>query len=223
MYILSLVLLCFGWQPVGAQKVKAPPPEMAICAVCGPREGEGAEEVKARATLKGNDYAFCGVDCKIEFLRNPDEFLDTGEGKPAPPFTLRDLKTKSQSSLSLADLKGRVVLLDFWGTWCKPCVTALPQLQKWHTKYSAQGLSVVGMALDEDKNLVARTTAKVTYPQLLTTSPVAQDYKISVMPTLVLIGRDGKIVQRFGAKSTHQAIEAALEIELKKAAPKRAS
>lgn len=211
----------FCWQPLQAAETQPQTnEELAICAVCGPREGAHVEEVKARATLKGRDYAFCTNNCKIEFLKNPAEFLDTGEGKAAPAFTLFDLK---KQKTSLADFKGRVVLLDFWGTWCKPCVAALPQLQKWHEKYNAQGLGVIGLALDEDPKLIARTVSKLTYPQLLATSKLWQDYKISILPALILIGRDGKVVQRFGSKSEHSEIEAALKRELQKPAPKSAS
>ena len=82
-----------------------------------------------------------------------------------------------------------------------------------------RGLTVLGLAIDEDKKLVARTTAKVTYPQLLANSKVWQDYKISTLPALVLVGRDGKVVHRFGAKSEHKDIQAAIEKELAKSTP----
>ncbi|HEY0076547.1 MAG TPA: redoxin domain-containing protein [Abditibacteriaceae bacterium] len=220
-YLLSaLIALGFLHSAVPAEaapKQTQSETEKAICAVCGPREGAHFEEVKARATLKGREYVFCATGCKIEFLKNPTEFLETGEGKPAPAFTLRDLKKKS---VSLNDFKGRVLLIDFWGTWCKPCVAALPQLQKWHQELQGRGLTVLGLAIDEDPKLVARTTTKVTYPQLLATSKVWQDYKISTLPALVLVGRDGKVVQRFGAKSEHKDIQAAIEKELAKPAPR---
>ena len=219
-YLLSTLLVLGFLHPAIAAKTAPQQPqqetEKAFCAVCTLREGAHLEEVKARATLKGREYAFCAVGCKIEFLKNPTEFLDTGEGKPAPAFTLRDLKNKI---VSLNDFKGRVVLVDFWGTWCKPCVAALPQLQKWHKELGPRGLTVLGLAIDEDKKLVARTTAKVTYPQLLANSKVWQDYKISTLPALVLVGRDGKVVQRFGAKSEHKDIQAAIEKELARPTP----
>ena len=91
--------------------------DLAVCAVCGPREGAGFEPVKARATYRGKEYAFCSVKCKVEFLKNPDTFLVTGEGEPAPAFTLKTLDGKA---VSLSDFRGQVVLLDFWGTFCPP-------------------------------------------------------------------------------------------------------
>ncbi|HEX6158736.1 MAG TPA: YHS domain-containing protein, partial [Thermoanaerobaculia bacterium] len=63
--------------------------DRAVCAVCGPREGSGFEPVKATATYKGKQYFFCSLECKVEFLKNPEEFLVTESGKPAPAFTLK--------------------------------------------------------------------------------------------------------------------------------------
>ncbi len=217
---LAAFFAVFALSPLQAAETKhAADADLAICAVCGPREGAGVEEVKAHATLKGQDYAFCNNNCKIEFLKNPAEFLDTGEGKPAPAFSLRGLK---KQTVALSAFKGGVVLLDFWATWCKPCVAALPQLQTWHEKYGAQGFSVVGLALDEDSKLVERTTTKLTYTQLLATSKLWQDYKVSVVPALVLIGRDGKVIKRFGSKSEHQDIEAAIKSEMERSSTQSA-
>src|SRR5688500_20305519 len=78
--------------------------DMAVCAVCGPREGSGFEPVEARATYKGKEYAFCSLKCKVEFLKDPQAFLVTDEGKPAPAFTL---KTFDGRAVSLADYRGK--------------------------------------------------------------------------------------------------------------------
>jgi len=184
--------------------------EQAICAVCGPREGAGPEEVKARATYKGKTYAFCSLKCKVEFLKNPEAFLVTDEGKPAPKFTL---STFAGKKVSLDDFRGKVVLLDFWGTFCIPCVNALPELQALHAKNAARGFSVVGVTVDDRKAMVEKavTRAKVTYPVVQAVPEVWSAYKINALPSLVLIGRDGRIVKRFGGEADRAAMLAEIE------------
>ena len=186
--------------------------EKAICAVCGPREGAGPEPVRATATYKGVSYAFCSVDCKVAFLKDPNEFLVTDSGKPAPAFALKDFQGRP---VSLADYKGKVVLADFWATHCVPCVKALPELQALHAKYGPKGFAVLGLTVDEKAAPVEKAVkrAKVAYPILMANPKVWNAYRVSALPSLVLIGRDGRIVRRYGG----EADKAAMEAEIRKA------
>lgn len=198
--VLAILLLALG----------AFAEDQAICAVCGPREGSGFEPVKARATYKGKEYAFCSLKCKVEFLKDPNAFLITDEGKAAPPFTL---KTLDGRAVSLADFRGRVVLLDFWGTFCPPCLAALPELQALQEKHARSGFVVVGVTVDDASRaaLVKKATAKVSYPIVQATPQVWSAYKVNALPSLVLVGRDGKIVRRFGGEADRAAMRAAIE------------
>jgi peroxiredoxin len=184
--------------------------DRAVCAVCGPREGAGFEPVKATATYRGNQYFFCSLECKIEFLKNPDAFLVTDEGKEAPPFRLTTFDGKP---VSLSDYRGKVVLLDFWATFCPPCVQALPQLQALHQKHSGRGFAVIGVTVDDRAALVRKATrrAKVTYPILKATAEVWNAYKVNALPALILLGRDGKILKRYGGEADKKAMFAEIE------------
>jgi peroxiredoxin len=203
--VLSLVLIAFLLiaLPLMAE-------DRAICAVCGPREGSGFEPVKATATYKGKQYFFCSTKCKVDFLKDPDAFLITDEGKPAPAF---QLKTFDGKAVSLADYRGQVVLLDFWATFCPPCVQALPELQALHTKYGARGFSVVGVTVEDRAALVQKATsrAKVTYPILQGTADVWNGYKVNALPSMILVGRDGNIIKRYGGEGDKQAMLAEIE------------
>lgn len=196
--------------PGNNQSKKAKTVEMAICAVCGPREGSGAEPVRATATYKNKSYSFCVTECKIEFLQNPNEFLVTDEGKPAPTFTLKNLQGQN---VSLQDFKGKVVLADFWGTFCLPCVEALPYLESLHQKYSGKGFTVLGISVDEKSEPVRGVLqkAKASYPQLRATPKVWSSYKVNNLPALVLIGRDGRIIKRYGGEADKKAMVAEIE------------
>lgn len=215
-YVFVILLLIISNLSAAQAAPKAKAPEMMICAVCGPREGAGPEPVKATATYKGKPYAFCSTECKVEFLENPTEFLVTDEGKPAPGFTLKNFQGQS---VSLSDFKGKVVLADFWGTFCEPCVDALPALQSLHNKYAATGFAVIGISVDESKAIAEKPVkkAKASYPMLMSTPKVWSDYKVNRLPLLVLIGRDGRIIKRYGAEADKKAMIA--EIERALAAP----
>lgn len=187
--------------------------DRAVCAVCGPREGAGFEPVKATATYKGKTYYFCSLKCKVEFLKDPGQFLLTDEGRPAPAFAL---KTFDGREVSLAKLRGQVVLLDFWATFCAPCIAALPELQSLQSRYAGRGFTVVGLTVDDRPSLVRKATerAKVTYPIVRSTPEVWNTYKVNALPALILVGRDGRIVKRYGGEADRKAMIATLEREL---------
>ena len=184
--------------------------DRAVCAVCGPREGSGFEPVKATATYKGKTYYFCALDCKVEFLKNPEEFLVTDAGKPAPAFAL---KTFDGQNVSMSGLRGKVVLLDFWATFCAPCIAALPELQALHAKYADRGFAVVGVTVDDRPALVKKAAEKasVRYPLLRATPAVWNAYKVNALPALVLVGRDGTIIRRYGGEADRAAMIAEIE------------
>jgi thiol-disulfide isomerase/thioredoxin len=193
--------------------------DRAICAVCGPREGSSFEIVKARATWRGTEYAFCSVQCKVEFLQNPNEFLISEAGTEAPPFSLPRLG--GDAPVTLASLRGRVVLLDFWATFCAPCVAALPRLQALQSAREAEGLTVVGVLVDNKAELATKllTKAGALYPALVGDKEVWTAYRVNALPSLVLVGRDGRIRRRFGG----EADPALLESEIAKALAEPAS
>ena len=187
--------------------------DRAVCAVCGPREGSGFEPVKATATYKGKQYFFCSTKCKVDFLKNPDAFLVTDAGQPAPPFRLNTFDGKA---VSLSDFRGQVVLLDFWAPFCAPCVQALPDLQALHTRLAARGFAVVGVTVDDRAAIVKKATrgANVAYPILQATPDVWNAYKVNALPSLVLVGRDGTIIKRFGGEADKAGMIAAIESAL---------
>ena len=187
--------------------------DRAVCAVCGPREGAGFEPVKASATYKGKTYYFCSLKCKVDFLKDPNQFLLTDVGALAPPFTL---KTFDDREITLSKFRGKVVLLDFWATFCAPCITALPELQALQSRYSSRGFTVLGLTVDDRPNLVKKATerSKVSYPIVRSTPDVWNAYKVNALPALVLVGKDGRIVKRFGGEADKQLMIEAIEKEL---------
>jgi peroxiredoxin/outer membrane lipoprotein-sorting protein len=131
-------------------------------------------------------------------------------GKPAPPFTLKGVKG---STVSLASYKGKVVLLDFWATWCRPCRIEMPRVEALYKEFKAKGLVVFGVNYAEDiatvKGFLARNP--YTMPILLDQKGEAgQLYQADAIPTLVVIGKDGKISAYFQGVREESVLREAL-------------
>ena len=133
-------------------------------------------------------------------------------------------------NIDLASYKGKVVLVDFWGTWCPHCIQFMPTLQAMHESYREQGFEILGVAIDDNKEKVNKTLAskKTTWPQIFFTdpnlmsakNPIAKHYGISTLPVMFLVGRDGKAVLRLQGVNaeTEPKLHAAIRQELAKPA-----
>jgi len=111
----------------------------------------------------------------------------------APDFTLR---TMGGPNMRLAEQRGRVVMINFWATWCGPCRQEMPQLSKLYDKYRGSGFVLMGVNVDDDVRNATEVAAKlaVSFPVLLDTDKaVSKLYDLSTMPSTVLVDRDGKV------------------------------
>ncbi len=125
----------------------------------------------------------------------PARISGDAKGQLAPEFELRDLAGKN---VRLSDYHGKVVLLNFWATWCPPCKEEMPWFVDLQQRYGAQGLQVIGVAMDDSDQKTIESFAKrlgVNYPVLLGKESIAQAYgDVQFLPDTFYIGRDGKIV-----------------------------
>jgi len=113
-------------------------------------------------------------------------------GEIAPDFTL---PTPEGGERSLADYRGKVVVLDFWATWCAPCLMAMPALQSIHEAYPSESVAVVGVATLDTGDPVAKMEEKgFTYELLLKGESIMQAYGATGLPTLYVIGPDGEVL-----------------------------
>jgi thiol-disulfide isomerase/thioredoxin len=102
--------------------------------------------------------------------------------------------------VNLADLKGKVVLVDFWATWCVPCLRSLPKIQALYSKYHDKGFEIIGISLDEDRDKLEKfvATENIPWPQYFDgkgwENELANEYGIESIPATFLIGPDGLIV-----------------------------
>lgn len=114
-------------------------------------------------------------------------------GDMAPAFSLKD---PAGNVVTLASLKGKVVVIDFWGTWCPWCVKAMPQVQQVHDKFKGKDVAVLGFDVDAPnaKPVEFMKRNKLTYTTLLNADNAAQDFKVEGFPTLFVLDRSGKVI-----------------------------
>ena len=138
-------------------------------------------------------------------------------GRAAPDFSTAAV-ANGKGTVALGALRGKVVLVDFWGTFCEPCKKSFPKLQDLHGKYGASGLRVVGISEDEaeDKNKIGDFAsaygAKFTLAWDADKS-IASSYKPETMPTSFLIDKNG--IVRYAHVGYHDGEEEQIEKEIK--------
>jgi cytochrome c biogenesis protein CcmG/thiol:disulfide interchange protein DsbE len=143
--------------------------------------------------------AVVGIASAVDQLTVRAVLQPPNERKAAPQFALKD---SSGNTARLKNYHGKVVLLDFWATWCTGCKREIPWFSEFQRTYEGQGFAVVGVSMDEDgwkvvKPFVAET--KVPYRILLGDDPTAQQFGIQNLPDTFLIDRLGRVAAVYRA------------------------
>lgn len=139
----------------------------------------------------------------------------------SPDFTLKDL---DEHDVSLRQFKGKVVLVNFWATWCGPCRIEIPWLVELQDKYAARGFTVLGVAMDEEgesavapfvqkeRFKVGGTSRSINYPIVLGDDATADKFGgLLGFPTSVLISKDGRVIKRVDGLVSYDEIDKAIQ------------
>jgi cytochrome c biogenesis protein CcmG/thiol:disulfide interchange protein DsbE len=138
--------------------------------------------------------------------------------RPAPDFSLAMLHPQSgKSTLSLADFKGKPIVLNFWASWCDPCKQEAPLLESSWKEMQAQGKDVVFLGIDFEESRDAAMgfveQYKITYPIVLDTGgSAAAKYYITSLPDTIFINRDGTVVDKVTQQLTAQLLSSGLKL-----------
>src|ERR1700681_3116816 len=149
---------------------------------------------------------------------------DKSIGKPAPEVHFKDLNGKD---VSLSDYNGKVVLVNFWATWCDPCRVEIPWLIEMQQKYAAKGFTVLGVAMDEEGARVVTpwvqkerfdvngSKSQMNSPIVIGNDAAADKFGgLLGYPTSILVTRDGKVIKRITGLISYEEISKSIESQL---------
>jgi peroxiredoxin len=142
--------------------------------------------------------------------------------KHAPVFARTDLHTSRQ--IHLSDYRGKVVLLNFWATWCAPCLLEMPRFVEWQRQYGKSGLQVLGVSMDNEDSPVRSLDRKLNlnYPVMMGDEKLGELYGgILGLPVTYLVDRTGVVRARFQGEADLDKMEEHLKLLL--SAPRRVS
>jgi len=168
--------------------------------------------------MKSRWIAAAAAACAVALLVVPMMLRSAGHGvelRPTPnpvgaanlDLTLKDMHG---ADVNLADYKGKVVILNFWATWCGPCQTEIPELVKTHAEYKDQGVVVLGVSIDDSPETLREYGAdkEMNYPSLLMTDALEEAYgPIIGVPITFFIGRDGLIATKHLGPVTKEQVD----------------
>lgn len=153
--------------------------------------------------------ALAAFGSSMALAQEPEKF----EGKQIPAFTMKDTNGKAVTDKAL---RGKVVLIDFWATWCAPCVAASPMINRLHQKYAKQGLVVLGANISDKAGSAAKYKKEHKYGYTFTTGgeTLAKSLGVQGIPAFIFVDRNGKIADvQVGTKP---GLEAQFEATLKR-------
>lgn len=131
-------------------------------------------------------------------------------GMTPPPFRRAGFDGKP---VDLTAFKGKVLLIDFWASWCAPCVIAMPQFRDWQARWGGRGLQVIGISMDDSSTEAKEAAArlKVNYPVVMGDAKLGKQYGgILGLPVEILVGRDGRILSIWRGETSLAVIEKAV-------------
>jgi thiol-disulfide isomerase/thioredoxin len=131
--------------------------------------------------------------------------------RPAPQFARQGL---NGTHLDLANYRGKIVLLNFWATWCAPCQIEMPVFVQWQRQYGPQGLQVIGISMDDDRALARKLAAqlKLNYPVAMGDEKLGELYGgVLGLPLTYLIDKNGIVRARFQGEISAKIIETKLQ------------
>jgi thiol-disulfide isomerase/thioredoxin len=211
--LLSVPLLALG-QDTPQAIAKKDLPKEAECAVCTANgSAHGAEKPAAGMLYKGKAFYFCSAKEVEAFKKSPESYVPLELPMVLPELQLKDTTGKLWNSVAF---KGRLVLLDYWATWCKPCLQLKPKLDKIRDAYKSMDFEILSISIDEKKATLDKFLTKATWP-----NPVLWDdnnswakLRIAAIPALFLV-KDGQIIAAFKGNVDPKVIEEAVKANLK--------
>ncbi|HXS77216.1 MAG TPA: TlpA disulfide reductase family protein [Terracidiphilus sp.] len=149
------------------------------------------------------------LGCAITFMPRGGMTQPTSNlvERPAPQFVRGDLDGRQ---IDLKEFRGKVVLLNFWATWCAPCQIELPRFESWQKRYGAKGLQVVAVSMDDGEAPVRRTVRRLhlAFPVVMGDAKLGEAYGgVLGLPITFLIDRNGVVVTKLKGETDLEQLE----------------
>jgi thiol-disulfide isomerase/thioredoxin len=215
---MNVVFLLCGLGSVAQGSVqeipKAELPSAAACVVCEAKGvGHEAEKPVAGLLYKGKPYYFCNKSEPKEFKRDPELYVPLALPMVLPAINLTDQSGKVWGAEAFT---GKLVLLDYWATWCQPCHALKPKLDKLRETYGSRGFELLSISIDEKRRTLENFLKKSPFA-----NPVAFDdkqtwsgFKVIAIPAVVLVN-DGTVVGIFRGNFELKTLETAIRANLR--------
>jgi thiol-disulfide isomerase/thioredoxin len=168
-------------------------------------------------TIVATDFSGCSSSGLFKASAQENGKSSKKDLQDAPDVTFKDLQGKD---VRLADLKGKVVVVNFWATWCEPCQIEIPWMIGFQEKYADKGFTLLGVAMDDEgKSVVGPYVEKtqfdvdgkkmaMNYPIVIGNDDLSSKFGGLIgLPTTMVVGRDGKIHKRFLGLVSHDELE----------------
>jgi peroxiredoxin len=166
----------------------------------------------ATALALGTAAVLGWTACSLDFVAAKPASKSAGDNKMAPDFALKDVDGRT---VRLSDYKGKVVVRDFWATWCGPCKVEVPWFSEFETKNKDRGFAVLGVDMDDEGWAAVKPFLKelnVTYRVVMGDDKTAEQYGgIEALPTTYLIDREGRIVSEHVGLTSKKEFENGIE------------
>jgi len=148
------------------------------------------------------------VSAILVLLYSCTDNVPKSRGAMAADFTLQELS--GGRDVALSEMKGKVVLLEFWATWCPPCRASIPGIERIHEKYKDKGLVVLAVSMDDSGWDAVQSFVKengIKYTVLKGNDDVAEKYQVRSIPMMLVIDKEGKIVKRYLGFGSDEDVE----------------
>jgi len=213
MITTTLALLLLNGQDIPVDIPKGELPKAALCVICNANgETHGEEKPAAGVKYKGKTFYFCNAKEVDTFKADPEAFMPPVLPRPMPNFELQDTTGTTWNTLKMKD---KVVIIDFWATWCGPCKEMKPLIEKSHAKYREKGLEVLSVSIDEKKETLVNYLKKNKFknPVLFDSNQTWAEWKVRVIPAFFVV-KNGQIVDQWVGKKSQRELDNLVEKQL---------
>ncbi len=208
--MITSILLLLAVQDTPQDIAKKDLPKAAECVICSAGgENHGEEKPAAGVRYKGKAFYFCNAKEVAGFKKNPDFYMPLTLPMALDKFDLTD---SSGVRWNAESMKGKLVLIDYWATWCKPCLALKPKLDTIRNTYKGQGYEMLSVSIDERKQVMDAFVAKKPFenPVLWDDKKTWADLRVVSIPALFLV-KDGQVIAQFRGGVKLADLEAAIK------------